>query len=61
MKLNPKGKLIMNDLKKLMEKYEVPCKVVKTEKKEVDLNPQRKKPVDCDYVDPAGFPIWDND
>lgn len=51
----------MNDLKKLMEKYEVPCKVVKTEKKEVDLNPQRKKPMDCDYVDPAGFPIWDND
>lgn len=32
----------MND-KKTMGKYEAPYKVAKTEKKDVDLNPQRKK------------------
>lgn len=51
---------IMND-KKTMGKYEAPYKVAKTEKKEVDLNPQRKKTVNCDYIDPADFPILDND
>lgn len=51
----------MSDLKELMKKYNVPCKVKKVEKKIVDMNPQRNQPVDCDYVDPAGFPIWDKD
>ena len=48
------------DLEKLMEKYNVPCKVKKVKKQTLDLNPQDKV-IDCDYVDPAGFPHWDKD
>ena len=48
------------DLKELMEKHNVPCKVVKAQKKTIDLNPQDRV-IDCDYIDPAGFPYWDKD
>lgn len=46
------------DLEELMKKHNVPCEVVKVKKETVDLNPQDRV-IDCDYVDPAGFPIWD--